>query len=304
MNLSSSNYFSGKELIRTLYKSIIIEVTRKCHKYSRVTNSMGCKHCFLDPLEQQTINRVNLHKILKFSWNHFHTIGLAGGEPFLETDLLLEVIDKYPNNLINIFTSGEVFNEVIINHLSESKNVVLTISLHGSEQHHDHLSGEGSYNKVIRNIHELNKANINWIRKTVAFSENIDYLLSSQFEKDSLELGCKVIDVCRYYPFNLKNNKIVKIDRNQFSSLDHKLKKLTKQKICIYPETYGSKCKSLITIDILGNIQACPYMRGTDFSVNTIPDEKCFVERIQNIKKNWELKNRSSYFCNLMEEYF
>ena len=304
MNLVNRNYIRNKKLVRTLHKSIIIEITRKCHKYSSLNNSMGCSHCFLDPLRQQSINRNLLKKLLSYSHKHFYTIGLVGGEPFLELEMLLYVLKKYPNNLINIFTSGEVLSSKIINELEQFSNVVLTISLHGLEHHHNNLAGENSYKKINSNIIKLNNAKIKWNRKVVAYSGNIEYILSQNFERDSLLLGCEFIDVCRYYSLGAKPNNSLKISESEFTELDDKLKDLTKRGIGIYPESYGNSCKSLPTIDINGYIQSCPYMSSKSNSVLEIDNSNQFISQITKNKKRWDDQNDGTYYCNLMKNYF
>lgn len=304
MNLIERKYFTNKEIVDTLHKSIIIEITRKCHKYFKANNSMGCSQCFLHPLDQQTIDLSILDKIINLTKNHFYTIGLVGGEPFTEPEIIINVLEKCPNNLINIFTSGELYSKNFIVQLSKFHNAVLTISLHGNESHHNQLAGKESYGNVIKNISRFNELKIKWIRKAVAYSGNIDYILSNQFEHDSFEMGCQYIDVCRYYPIGLNANHSLCLTKEQILLLDKKLRYLTEHRLCIYPEAYGKKCKSLITIDILGNILPCPYITESKDSVYNIETEKEFLDKILNIKHIWESENNSSNYCKMQNIYY
>ncbi len=305
----NNNSFYRKYLLKssipnTLHRTIVIEITRKCHHFSSIENSMGCKHCFQSALNQQTITADVLKKILFFASDCFPVIGIVGGEPFTEFDLLIDIVKHHPNNFINIFTSGEILPDSYITKLQEYNNIVLTISLHGDKEHHNKITGFDSYNKIVQNIAKLNNSKIKWIRKTVASKDNIDYILSSEYEKESMALGCQSIDVCRYYAVGTKTNDDFKINKKQFVLLDAKLKVLTSKGLGIYQEGYGKNCRSLICIDIEGNILPCPYTFYTNWNINMVQSKDEFIDTVKGVKKFWEKSHSKNYYCNLMEYYF
>ena len=298
------SFLNKGQNIDTLHRTIVIEITRKCHHYSLDKNIMGCKHCFQNALNQQTISTDNLDKILTFATDYFPIIGIVGGEPFIEFDLIFNILKRFPNNIFNIFTSGEVLTNNYIDKLKEFNNIVLTISLHGTEKLHYKLTGNNTYSLITRNIAKLNSNKIKWIRKTVASKINIEYILTSEFENDSINLGCQSIDVCRYYPVGTRTKDDFKITKEQFLLLDEKLKLLTTKGLCIYQEGYSKNCKSLLCIDIEGYILPCPYTFFKEWNIENINSEKEFIDTLHNIKAFWEANQSEKYYCNLMDNYF
>lgn len=95
--------------------NLMFEMTRKC--------TMMCSHCLRGEQEELTLNMDNARKIL----NQVSGIGsviFTGGEPFLEPDKIIEIIDiimdkQIPCNGFYIATNGSVFSRKLMDKLCE-----------------------------------------------------------------------------------------------------------------------------------------------------------------------------------------
>ena len=132
------------------YESLSIEVTTRC------TNE--CRHCFAragrDNLpELSWENAISaVDEAYGLGYRHLH---LTGGEPLLWPHLF-ELLDHaeakgYETCFIN--TNGSLITtETSSQFTSRDMGISLSISLHGPEDLHDELSGQGSFQAAIRGI--------------------------------------------------------------------------------------------------------------------------------------------------------
>lgn len=115
-----------------------VEVTNKCN--------LRCKHCYfftdppkyeLEPQEMvETITR--LHKEKGRVWN----CTWVGGEPLLRPQIIEQLIPKFKHN--TVVTNGSI-------PLPDWK-VGFYVSLDGTKEIHDQIRGNGSYEKLKRNV--------------------------------------------------------------------------------------------------------------------------------------------------------
>lgn len=297
------NFIENKKLFNSLHRSIIIEITQDCHRYTPNGSMINlCRHCYIKH-SQKHADFALIDKVISFANKHTYSIGVGGGEPFLKFDLIQYILEKSKNNLINIFTSGEVFTTKQVELLSKYKNVVLSISLHGTKELHDYLASNGSYDLITKSIKLLNHYKIKWIRKTVAYSKNIDYILSDSFEKDSKALGCTKVDVCRYYPINASSNDEYKLKDNHIWLLDEKLNKLTNEGFGIYQEKKGYKCRTLPHVDVDGYVNPCPYTSGSTLNIFDCKDNDDFFSQLLILQALWKKENNGHY-CKMLNKCY
>ncbi|PMQ01774.1 MAG: radical SAM protein [Dictyoglomus sp. NZ13-RE01] len=88
---------------------------------------------------------------------YFYTI--LGGEPFVYPKLL-DIVNKHPNSVFQIFTNSTLLNEKIIERFWKSKNVVPVLSIEGDEEETDKRRGNGVYAKVVEAMDMLKKEGI------------------------------------------------------------------------------------------------------------------------------------------------
>ncbi|MGB9637580.1 MAG: radical SAM/SPASM domain-containing protein, partial [Microgenomates group bacterium] len=136
-------------------------------------------------------------------------IGIAGGEPFLRTDLvsLVELIHReLPKVSIGLQSNG-LFPEKIGHSLSEIvkfyPEITLAVSLDGIGKTHDKIRGiKGAYQKVLKTIELAKKAGVKEISCGMTIQEdNFKEIpkVKEVVENQGAEFSCFLADAGEYY---------------------------------------------------------------------------------------------------------
>ena len=84
---------------------------------------------------------------------------LAGGEPFIRKDVLLQA-GNHSNIIFPIFTNGTKIDESYIKLLEQKRNLIPVISIEGHKETTDKRRGEGIYEKLEEVMKRLNNNGI------------------------------------------------------------------------------------------------------------------------------------------------
>ncbi|MBZ9577956.1 radical SAM protein [Patescibacteria group bacterium] len=135
-------------------KEVIISLTNRCN--------LRCKMCDIPSKEMEELNTVRWKEIIKdISLLGAQTIVLSGGEPLLREDIFQLIAFAKSNRLNVCLTSnGCLINKEIARRLSKSGVDVVNISIEGTEEVHDSLRGEGTFNKAVLALENLRKYKI------------------------------------------------------------------------------------------------------------------------------------------------
>jgi MoaA/NifB/PqqE/SkfB family radical SAM enzyme len=145
--------FNSKRFdIATPY-TILISPTMRCN--------LQCYGCYAgnyskdDDLPPEIVE-----KIIREGENigtYFYTI--LGGEPFVYPNLM-DIVNKHPDSIFQIFTNATLLNENIIEKFWKSRNVVPVLSLEGGLEETNERRGKGVYEKVVLAMDLLKEAGI------------------------------------------------------------------------------------------------------------------------------------------------
>ena len=203
---------------------ITLEVTQDCN--------LDCRYCLYG--KAYPINRKKTKDsmtasialdIIEYFWDLIKnrskkeiTISFYGGEPILEIELIMKVIEKTYSLFqewkidFGITTNGTLLNEKNINILNKN-NIKLLISLDGPKYIHDknrvYPNGRGSFLRIKRNIDELFNNHKGYYRSSVGYSvvwapgnslcEMADYFEDEVFSKNKFDLSQPVSMNTTYY---------------------------------------------------------------------------------------------------------
>lgn len=155
-------------------ENLSIEVTTRC------TNN--CRHCFARAgrknLSDLSLDNAQLivNEAYELGYRHLH---LTGGEPLLWDNLfdLLDYSNEKGYETCFINTNGSLLiDEIARRFRSYKMEVSVSISLHGPEDLHDDLSGEGSFKSAVRGIKNALDAGVRVTIFTVARRSLMDKL--------------------------------------------------------------------------------------------------------------------------------
>ena len=140
--------------------TLIFFVTNDCN--------LHCKHCFYwGELGKRKSEELKIREIKKISnnWGAMENLLIGGGEPFVRSDLpkICEMFaEKNDVKLIHIPTNG-IIKERIIKYTQKilercvSSEVIVGVSIEGNKDNNDFIRGDGSFEKSIGTLRELEK---------------------------------------------------------------------------------------------------------------------------------------------------
>lgn len=141
-------------------------------------------------------------------------IGFYGGEPFLEYDMMKEIIEYATEKAggkhigFTVTTNGSMLTEDKVPFL-EDHSVIVMISLDGPQEVHDKnrilaSSGNGSFEKVINNVEYLYNKYPDFVKNNIQFNSVIDpvndfgcfneFFIKADFIKNSSLLKTQVLE--------------------------------------------------------------------------------------------------------------
>ena len=124
---------------------------------------------------------------------------LAGGEPLLRYDVI-EAAGRHSNILFPIFTNGTFLGQRYFQLLDRCRNLIPVISIEGDQILTDSRRGEGIYEKIIKNMEQLQKQGLLFGCSITVTTENLKEVLSDRFVKSLSERGCKAVFYIEFVP--------------------------------------------------------------------------------------------------------
>jgi len=150
-----------------------IHLTNRCN--------LTCKHCLFSssPSEKDTLNFATIALHVKEAY----ALGcrlfiISGGEPLVhpEITLLIDAILAYENCEVVLLTNGMLIEKIFTCKTYDKARIHFQISLDGLEEAHDFLRGQGSYQKLMRNIAWLNQEGYAFSLSLCVHPRNIEAL--------------------------------------------------------------------------------------------------------------------------------
>lgn len=174
---------------------LIISITRSCN-----LNCSGCYSKLLHKDSGDELSPQRLREIL----SEAEALGtsivlLAGGEPLVRKEIL-EVAAGFPKLIFPIFTNGLLLDSDYTRFFAKNPHLIPVISLEGGKAETDFRRGEGVYQNFSAVIKELNTQHIFWGISVTLTAGNFSQVLSEDFGKAMLALGCRLFFYVEYVP--------------------------------------------------------------------------------------------------------
>ncbi len=171
--------------------SILWNVTYEC--------GLKCKHCYVGETKktENELNSVQAQSLISSIGDMgIPLLFMTGGEPLMRKDTFNLLASCKDYGITTVLSSnGLLIDTEKARQLKKNNVHFLAVSVYGPPAKHDEIVGiEGSYNKLMKNVEECIKEEINICFKTVVSSytyDNIPYIVDK-----GIELGVKSFYFC------------------------------------------------------------------------------------------------------------
>jgi len=124
--------------------------------------NLRCKHCYVGTKnEESDLSLDNWKSIINEAVSlGINIFGIVGKEPLLTPDKTFDLIDyikqNYPKTIVGFVTNGTLLDKHIKTIIKANLDYI-DISIDGTEEGHDYIRGEGSFQRTLSGIRELIK---------------------------------------------------------------------------------------------------------------------------------------------------
>ena len=178
---------------------LIASITSKCNLHCAGCYSR-CSHATVDTEPVSQLTDEEWYKIFDEADElGISFILLAGGEPMLRRDVI-EAAGKMKNILFPIFTNGTFMDERYFNLLDKNRNLIPIMSIEGKKEITDLRRGRGIYDRLIKNMDELNDRGLIFGASVTVTTENLKEVTSDGFLNELADRGCKAVIYVEFVP--------------------------------------------------------------------------------------------------------
>lgn len=193
--------------------------------------NLKCTYCSLsvgDVRGSQSHVEYDLEQLAAFVNKHLQGketyVTFYGGEPTLNPDMILEVMERFPLFRFQLQTNGTLLHTLSPTILNRLSNVL--VSVDGSEATTDSFRGRGVYRRVLDNLHKVRSeiggsvtARVTWGNPETTFEE-LDHLVSGEGAFDYLYWQFVAGEMYSQSSMNARKTVIARLVDRFFSRTD------------------------------------------------------------------------------------
>ncbi|MBR6380665.1 MAG: radical SAM protein [Lachnospiraceae bacterium] len=178
---------------------LIASITSKCNLHCAGCYSR-CNHATVDAEPVTQLTDEEWFRIFDEADDlGISFILLAGGEPMLRRDVI-EAAGRKKNILFPIFTNGTFMDERYFDLFDKSRNLIPIMSIEGKQELTDARRGAGIYDRLIKNMDELNRRGLIFGASVTVTTENVREVSSDAFLSELSGRGCKAVIFVEFVP--------------------------------------------------------------------------------------------------------
>ena len=285
---------------------MIVSITSRCN--------LACKGCYAQA-RHKTENTEMSAPRLKGIIGEARELGisivmLAGGEPLMRKNEILELGGNYPDMIFPLFTNGMLLNDELMDALKHRKNVIPVVSIEGYEEDTNRRRGIGVFECLKNAFKRMNTRGMFYGTSITMTRTNFDTVTDESFIKELVKGGCKLFFFVEYVPVREGTEDWVLTDSQKRSvpALMDTLRKRRSGIFIAFPgdeEAFGgclAAGRGFVHISSEGNLEPCPFAPFSDTNLN----EKSLKEALNSdflrtIRENHNLLTEGKTGCALWE---
>lgn len=236
---------------------------------------------------------------------------LAGGEPMMRRDVI-EKAAEVPEILFPIFTNGTMLNDAYTNLLKKHRNLVPVLSIEGRESITDQRRGQGTYEKLMHAMADLQKNKVLFGASVTVTTENLAEVMSDEFLKKLEEKGCKVVFFIEFVPVTEEAKELAPKNKERTymnKRLEEIRNEFERMVFLSFPgdEKSSGGClaagRGFFHINSHGGAEPCPFSPYSDINVRDKSLREVLQSRLfQNLRENDVLMEEHEGGCILFEK--
>lgn len=253
-------------------------------------------------------------------WSHIFTqaaslgigfILLAGGEPFMRKDVLVEA-GKQRKILFPIFTNGTLLQEDYMDLLSRNRNLIPILSIEGKKQTTDERRGQGVFDTLVHTMTSLQEQVILFGASVTVNKRNREEVLSTDFIDHLAKCGCKGVVFVEYVPVDDTTKELALDDETRCDMLDkiNELRQTRQDMIFVaFPgdEKSSGGClaagRGFFHINAVGGAEPCPFSPYSDRNVKNVSLEEALMSPLfVKLREDGNLEQEHIGGCVLFEQ--
>ena len=193
---------------------LIASITSKCNLHCAGCYSR-CNHATVDTEPVSQLTDSEWFRIFdEADEMGISFILLAGGEPMLRRDVI-EAAGKKKNILFPIFTNGTFMDDRYFDLLDNCRNLIPIMSIEGKKELTDARRGDGIYERLIRNMDEINKRGMVFGASVTVTTQNYREVTSDAFLDELANRGCKAVIFVEYVPVTDESKDLAPADEER-----------------------------------------------------------------------------------------
>ncbi len=193
---------------------LIASITSKCNLHCAGCYSR-CNHATTDSEPVKQLTSEEWFKIFDEADElGISFILLAGGEPMLRRDVI-EAAAKKKNILFPIFTNGTFIDDRYFELLDANRNLIPIMSIEGNKEITDARRGSGVYDRLIKNMDELNRRGLIFGVSVTVTTQNIHEVASDEFLGELSSRGCKAVIFVEFVPVSDESRDLAPSDKER-----------------------------------------------------------------------------------------
>ena len=254
---------------------MIVSVTRRCNLHCR-----GCYSHVAAANENATgrtaeLNAAELERVIDEAADlGVSFVLLAGGEPLVRADDIIEMARRHPRMIFPIFTNGTLMGDKILDAFRQYRNLIPILSIEGGKSGTDNRRGTGVYERVMAGVRKLKRAGIFFGLSFTVTKGNVVELTSRDFVSRLVREDTAVFFYNEYTPIEAGTESLC-ITSNERENMLRDLQKRRAEfdrLFLAFPgdeERFGgclSSGRGFIHVAPDGRVESCPFAPFGDSS--------------------------------------
>lgn len=251
--------------------AILMDPTAACNL--RCTGCWAAEYKKSDSLSHETLDRI----IREGKELGIFMYIYSGGEPLIRKDELIRLAEIHDDCMFLSFTNGTLVDEAFCKELARVGNLVLAISIEGSEEETDLRRGKGTYQKVIRAMELLKSYRCGFGFSACYHSKNISGVGSEEFIDLMIAKGALFGWYFTYMPLGQNAVPELLVSAEQREFMYHRLRQFRETKDIFLIDfwndgEYTGGCiaggRNYLHISASGDVEPCAFIHYANANIN------------------------------------